>query len=257
MTIKKSNQPARYLGLSIATLFAVVIGGCGGPSGSEGFDITEIVLPTDTLLNLNCPEVGVYPEQCVLEDPENPYVTAATPEFDVNNPDALIKFDLANEIPVGPTGAKARFYLWATALARRDFGENQFYTALALHELYTAAGDPIIREQALKAYRSVWDNFFDDDTVFECCGEFFPFPRDDVGFGFPLKELVLENLLRARDFRPTGYPDGFTPLIPDDPSTVNNDPGLIELESLDVITEWGYLQICTADRDCRVEKIDF
>jgi hypothetical protein len=74
---------------------------------------------------------------------------------------------LFNSIPPGPTGAKARFYFWATALARRPSGENQFYTALALHELFDAnsnvlSKDELVRAQALKAYRS--DNLFRTDA---------------------------------------------------------------------------------------------
>ena len=225
-----------------------------GP-GCEATD-TCIVLPTDTLLNLNCPDVGIFIEQCVLEDPENPFINAGTAEFNVNDPDAETKFDLFNEIPKGPTGAKARFYLWATALARRASGENQYYTALALHELYTAAGDPIIRDQALKAYRSVWDNFFGSVTVFECCGEFFPFEREDTAFAIPLNELTLERLVRAAETPDAAYPNGYTPLIPDDPDSLGNDAGLIELETQEVILEWGYNYRCTgsgSDRLCVVQ----
>ena len=152
------------------------------------------------------------------------------------------------------------FYLWATALARRGSGENQYYTALALHELYTAAGDPIIREQAKRAYRNVLDNFFSSVTVFECCGEFFPFPREDTAFAFPLNELVLERLVRAQETTPEGYPGGYTPLYPDDPDTVNNDPGLIELETAEAITEWGYVYRCAGsgeDRTCFVSVAEF
>jgi len=76
-------------------------------------------------------------------------------------------------LPPGPSGAKARFYLWATALARRPSGENQYYTAKALHELFDAnsnvlSTDELAREQALKAYKSVLDNFWGSVTFFEC-----------------------------------------------------------------------------------------
>jgi len=220
------------------------------PDGTVNEDIVpegKIVLPTDTLLNLYCADVGITIDPCVLDDPENPYRQTATREFDVNDPDAETKFALFLDIPPGPTGAKARFYLWATALARRPSGENQYYTAVALHELFTAAGDPIIREQALKAYRSVWDNFFGSVTVFECCGEFFPFPRDDTAFAFPLNELVLEALVRAAEFPDAAYPGGYTPLIPENYQDLNGDAGLIELETQEVITSWGYVYRCPDD----------
>ena len=246
---KRNEKLARRIGLQAGSLLIVGAGlvGCGGPSSSDGVVANEIPLPTDTLLNLACADVGINLEQCVLDDPENPFRGTATREFDANDPDAETKFDLAVNIPAGPAGAKSRFYLWATAQARAPKGENQYFTALALHELYTVNDDPIIREQALRAYRSVWENFFGSVTVFECCGTFFPFPREDIGIATPLNEEVLERLLRAAEFVDDQgfYPNGFEPLIPDDPDSVNRDPGLIFLETLDVITSWGFNFTCT------------
>jgi hypothetical protein len=195
-------------------LCVLAASGCDGRSNSDGLVINQIVLPTDTLLNLACAEVGINDEGCVLDDPENPFAFVPIPEFDVNNPDAETKFDLASRIPAGPTGAKARFYLWATALARRPSGENQYYTALALHELFDANQDPLIQEQALKAYRSVLDNFFGSVTFFECCG----------GISFPatLNERVADNLYRTQA-------TGFRRLVPGDPLNV-----------LSLFGEWGF-----------------
>ena len=150
---------AKVLAPLFLALAAVFVSGCESPKDSDGNDFNAILLPTDLVLNLACADAGVGFETCVLEDPENPYALVATPEFNVNNPGGFTKFDLASAIPNGPTGAKARYYLWATALARFPSGENQWYTAQALHELWDAAGDPLIQNQALKAYRSVLDNF--------------------------------------------------------------------------------------------------
>jgi len=198
----------------ILSLCVLAASGCDGRSNSDGLVINQIVLPTDTLLNLACADVGIGDETCVLQDPENPFAFVPIPEFDVNNPDAETKFELANRIPAGPTGAKARFYLWATALARRPSGENQYYTALALHELFDANQDPLIQTQALNAYRSVLDNFFGSVTFFECCG----------GISFPatLNERVADNLYRTQA---TGY----RRLVPGDPLNV-----------LSLFGEWGY-----------------
>lgn len=227
------------LGVSMLTL-----AGCGGPSSGSGQvigtvedledntnpdgtvdeDIVtdgKIVLPSDTLLNLYCADVGIAADTCVLEDPENPYRETATREFDPNNPDADTKFELANALPAGPTGAKARFYLWATAQARFPRGENQYYTALALHELFTAAGDPIIQAQALKAYRSVLDNFFGSVTFFECCADQDP-DNQPVPFSGRLNKLTADNLYRTSA---TNY----ARLIPGGP-----------ILTLAVISDWGY-----------------
>ncbi len=213
---RKVARPTLFKSLTLAVMSLAVLSACEGPStaGGDGTVINAIVLPTDTLLNLACINVGINGEQCVLSDPENPYITVATTEFNVNSADAETKFDLANNIPGGPTGAKARFYLWATALARFPSGENQWYTARALHELFDANSDPLIQEQALKAYRSNLDNFFGSVTFFECCG--------GVSFSVNLNEQVADDLYRTDS-------TGFVRLIPGDP-----------LNAQSLLAEWGY-----------------
>jgi len=209
------NRPtAKQFTLVALVLSLFAIGGCEGPSDGEGQQINAIVLPTDTLLNLACADAGIGFELCILGDPENPFAQVATPEFNVNNPDAATKFELANNIPAGPTGAKARFYLWATALARFPSGENQWYTARALHELYDANSDTLIQEQALRAYRSVLDNFWGSVTFFTCCG--------GVSFSVNLNEQTADDLYRTDS-------TGFVRLIPGDP-----------LNAQSVMAEWGY-----------------
>jgi hypothetical protein len=198
----------------LAALVLLSATGCDGRDDSDGVVINQILLPTDTLLNLACADVAIGAERCVLQDPENPFAFVPIPEFDVNNPNAETKFDLANKIPAGPTGAKARFYLWATALARRPSGENQWLTARALHELYNANSDPLIQAQALRAYRSVLDNFFGSVTFFECCG--------GVSFPGTLNELVADDLYRTAA-------TGFVRLVPGDPLNV-----------LSLLGQWGY-----------------
>ncbi|MFU8896759.1 MAG: hypothetical protein ACNA8J_10260 [Gammaproteobacteria bacterium] len=216
---KQSNRMARALRLPgqavvLLALSLLAVSGCDGRSSSDGQVINQILLPTDTLLNLGCADVGIAAETCVLEDPENPFAFVATPEFDVNNPDGPSKFDLANNIPPGPEGAKARFYLWATALARRPSGENQWYTARALHELYDANSDPLIRDQALRAYRALLDNFFGSVTFFQL--------PSGVAFPATLNERVADDLYRTDA-------TGFRRLVPGDPVNV-----------LSLLGEWGY-----------------
>lgn len=211
---QETHQAGRKGLMMLLGLAVLLTSGCEGPSSDDGTVINEIVLPTDTLLNLACENVGIKDEPCVLDDPENPFLFVATREFNVNDPDAETKFELANRIPAGPTGAKARFYLWATALARFPSGENQWYTARALHELWDAASDPIIQTQALKAYRSNLDNFFGSVTFFECCG--------GVSFSATLNELVADDLYRTEA---TGYA-----------RLVSGPP----LNVLSLISEWGY-----------------
>ena len=232
--------------LGAVTLF---VAGCGGGERDEndGELFNSILLPTDVVLNLYCEDVGVFPEDCVLEDPENPYANTVIIEFNVNDPDATNKFDLYDAIPSGPSGAKARFYLWATALARFPSGENQYYTALHLHELFDAnsnvlSTDELAREQALKAYRSVLDNFFGSVTIFECaeCGPISDgeFPQNAV----PLNERVADHLYR------TESTDYVTPIAPSGLlRLVSGSPVLVQ----ELFVDWGYsYQPCTDLPDC-------
>ena len=225
---KKSRQARnRSAFLAMLGMAALATSGCSeGTEDRDGENINAIVLPTDVVLDLHCENVGVFPETCVLEDPSNPFINVPIIEFDVNNPGAENKFELFNSIPPGPTGAKARFYFWATALARRGWGENQFYTALALHELFDAnsnvlSKDELVREQALKAYRSVLDNFFGSVTVFTCCPAASP-DGEPVPFPVPLNELTADNLFRTDA-------TGFLRLVEGDPILV-----------LSLLLDWGY-----------------
>ena len=211
---QNKRQVAAKIAIVALAFGGLMIGGCKSPSEGDGVIINDVLLPVDTLLNLACADAGVGFEQCVLNDPENPFALVATPEYNVNNPDARTKFDLADDIPAGSDGAKARFYLWATALARFPSGENQWYTARALHELYHYNSDDLIREQALKAYRSMWDNFWGSVTFFECCG--------GVSFSNNLNELTADDLYRTDA-------TGFRRLVPGAP-----------LNTLSLISEWGY-----------------
>ena len=203
--------------------FAAGLAGCDGPGDNDGTVISNIQLPTDVVLDLYCENVGIFPQPCVLDDPQNPYATTPIiePGLDAMNAN---KFELFDAIPPGPEGAKARFYLWATALANFPSGENQFGVANALHELWDVNGDPLIQEQALKAYRSQLDNFFGTVTVFTCCEVLRP-PDDDRGpipFPVGLNELTADSLYRTDA---TGYR-----------RLVEGDPLLV----IELLLEWGY-----------------
>ena len=245
------TQPAVFKHLFIGLLVgaALLVAGCAGERDeNDGTVINSIVLPTDVVLNLFCADVGIGGETCVLDDPENPFAGTYIPEFEDNaDPD---KFAIANTIPAGPSGAKARFYFWATALAQRQSGENQYRTALALHELYTANSnvdfvDELIQEHALKAYRSVLDNFFGSVIVFKCF-ECAPVPGSDPedpdypDFTVGLNERVADHLYRTMSTATDVYPDGLRRLVPGDPILVR-----------DLFVDWGYsYQPCTDLPEC-------
>ena len=137
-----------------------------------------VELPIDSILNFRCEDEGIYLEPCVLDNPENPYAKVAVTEDN--------KFDLSDEAP----SAKSRYYLWATALAKGAGipGENQYYTALSLHEVFAESASPTTRDQAKKAYRSVLDNYFLAPTFFG------PFTQEQTYFAVLVKDLVGQNL---------------------------------------------------------------
>lgn len=164
----------------------------------------NVILPTDSALKLFCPDAGIADEPCILDDPDNPY--ALTPVTDDT------KFDLSDAAP----SAKARFYVWATAQAISPRGENQFNVGAALHEMFSESGSELAREQALKAYRSVLDNYFFSATFFEA--DFLPPP--DIFFPFPVRKLVGQNMVSPS-----------TPLLP-----LFDQP----IQALEQFGQWGY-----------------
>lgn len=222
---RKQANPAVFKSavILLAGLFAMVTSGCEERTPSDGVAIDRIVLPTDLLLNLACENAGIFNETCVLADSANPFRNVATFEFDVNNPEGPSKFELFEEIPAGPTGAKARFYLFASALARRQSGENQWYTARALHELYSYNNDDVIRQQALKAYRSNLDNFYGSAVFF-----------DVFGFGIPasLNEQVACDIVRP----PVDNFIQYAEIVPGTGTNPVND-----LDKLQLFGEWGFI----------------
>lgn len=170
----KMNRNAHFKvqglwGLLATLLLVMALSSCGVDE-SDGEERNIVTLPTDDTqpFNFHCADMGVYPNTCVLDDSDNPYSRSIVSED--------TKFDLDADAP----SATARFYLWATALARGAGapGENQFYAALNLHRMWAASNSELTRLQALKAYRSYLDNFFGSSTFFEIpvdSGDFFPF----------------------------------------------------------------------------------
>jgi hypothetical protein len=204
MKISNRRQSLKTgVSLLIAVLGSVVITACSDIEGGDVVDQTS--LPVDSNINLYCEDAGIFPDPCILDDPANPYARANVSEE--------TKFELNDGAP----SAKSRFYLWATILARNPSGENQYYTALSLHEVYSETASPVIQAQTKKAYRSVLDNFFESATFFVV-----PVTEGDVAFATPLKDRVGANL-----YQPT------------DASLVSlyTDP----IFALEEMSQWGYI----------------
>ena len=204
MKISNRRQSLKTgVSLLIAVLGSLVVAACSDIEGGDVVDETS--LPLDSKIDLYCEDAGVFPDPCILDDPANPYARANVSE--------QTKFDLNDGAP----SAKSRFYLWATMLARNPSGENQYYTALSLHEVYSETASPVIQAQTRKAYRSVLDNFFESATFFVI-----PVTQGEVAFATPLKDSAGANL-----YQPT------------DASLVSlyTDP----IFALEEMSQWGYI----------------
>ncbi len=109
----------------------------------------------------------------------------------------------SKQIPDGPEYAKARFYFWATALARRGSGENQYLhrtwpcMSYGAQASMNGFGSPNAQEQAIKAYRSVLDNYFGSVTFFTTC-DFLPCPPNPETF----YSIIVSDLTGQELFNP-------------------------------------------------------
>ena len=184
------------------SLTAVFLVGCDGDSGADSGQVVNYVeLPTDEFTSLYCEDIGVGEENCVLYDPVNPYANASVTD--------ITKWDLAADAP----SFKSKFYLWATALVNNPQGENQFYTADSLHNIFREEGSVLAQEQAKKGYRSVLDNFYGSVTF--------------TGPESAQTENLLRNWVADRLVNPTAIG---LPQLYDDQS--------LAIQALD---DWGYL----------------
>jgi len=206
---------ARLLMLVALSAPLLLATGCGQSDGG-GSVVTEIELPTDDTkpFKLRCNNVGLYQNTCVLDDPNNPYARSAITEDN--------KFDIDDEAP----SATAKFYLWATALAvgAGAPGENQFYVALNLQRMWASSNSDQTRQQALRAYQSYLDHYFDSVTYFEI-------PSDSGEYyAFSLNEFTGEMLFDPADLTNT-YTSArlFSP-----------DPVVNRAMANQAVADWGY-----------------
>ena len=132
--------------MSILAFSAVVFMGCANddPAYYYGVDLSEVELE---LYSLN---EGLYPHVDVLDNPSNLFASTYSQS-------------LRWEIESHGTPA-AKFYLWATMLAKEPIGENQFYTASALEQLYRLQDVdrdmmPTVWRMAIERYQAVLDHF--------------------------------------------------------------------------------------------------
>ncbi len=221
--------------LALLGSLALFIAGCGKDSGDG--DITNTLdLPLgELILDLYCEDFGLFTNTCVLDDPDNPYV-----QVNINNEN---RFTLNDELNAAVAAdplletediLKTRVYFWATALAKNSNGENQIQTAKAMYALANRSCSDLIRDQALRAYRSVLDNYFNSETFFATDDFGAPFPN--VFYPYPLKLVAVDELrngIGAAD--PSCGGSGYSRFFFDP------DPGRNNFVARVKLREWGYI----------------
>ena len=193
------------LTIFVFILLIIFLSGC---DPKDGTILTEIEVPLGYELNLFSENEGIHPDTSVLDNPENPYADASINMENV--------WDFSAECP----SAKARFYLWATILAKIPIGKYQYFTAKSLHELYTAGGanpSQNAKEQAKKAYRATLDHFFNSVTWWQA-----EWITEETYYAVLLRNLVAQSLY--------------------DPSNMNLSPLYSDpVQALADMSEWGYV----------------
>jgi len=146
------NLHIKYL-LAVSLILGAACG--DAPEFREGFDLDEVTF------EFFDPSEGVFPSTVTLSNPNNPFR-----QFSVGS---VTKFTI--ETSGSNAGA---FYAWATVLAREATGENQFFAAQNLSEIYineeVAREDrERVRQLAIAGFQSVLDNF-PDARLFNASG---------------------------------------------------------------------------------------
>jgi len=138
---------------------ALLAAACGGDNEQYRFGFNT----TGIQFELFNETEGIYPSEVTLDNPRNPFREFAIGED--------TKFDILDD-----GGNAAAFYAWATVLANQPTGENQFYTATKLRDIFLANEVPqqdrqIVRQMAIEGFQRVLD-CFPDSVFFDVTGTF-------------------------------------------------------------------------------------
>ena len=132
---------------------------CGGDSEEYrfGFNTTGIEF---VFFNI---DEGIFPSKVTLTNPNNPFR-----EYAIGS---VTKFDILDD-----GGNAAAFYAWAVVLAGEPTGENQYYAATKLRDIFLSdevAEDDreIVRDMAIEGFQRVLDCFPDSES-FDVTGTF-------------------------------------------------------------------------------------
>lgn len=163
---------------SACSALALILMGCAEPGVfRRGVNLNALEFEVQDLT------FGVHPSQVALVHPDNPFV------------DASVEMKWEVESTMGPI---PRAYIWATMLAREPIGENQFYAANALGDIYrlglTDDSDLIyVREMAIAGFQQVLDSF-PDSLTYDASGR----------IGYPVPPLAYDGIL-ALGGTPVGW----------------------------------------------------
>ncbi|MBT8470175.1 MAG: hypothetical protein KJN97_15625 [Deltaproteobacteria bacterium] len=138
--------------------FLLVVAACGDDGAYEfGFNTTGIQF------ELFDPTEGIHPSKVTLNNPRNPFR-----EFGVSDDQ---KFAIS-----GDGGNAGAFYSWATILAKIPIGENQFFAAVKLRDIYESnevadEDRETVRQMAVNGFQAVLD-CFPESLLFDATGTF-------------------------------------------------------------------------------------
>ena len=125
----------------------ILLVGCAPKEGEWrlGDDLTDVRFVPWT------EDVGVFPDESILGDPNNPFAGNLDPNSD-------IKWELQD------SGCDRAVYSWATALAVQPTGEHQFYTASCMQALYDGGRVDdedlfLVYTLAVRGYEQVLESF--------------------------------------------------------------------------------------------------
>ena len=146
-----------YIKFSLLGLVLVAVACGDDPEYEFGFNTTGIEF------ELFDPTEGIHPSKVTLNNPHNPFR-----EFGVSDD---TKFQI-----LGDGGNAGAFYAWATVLADIPIGENQYFTAVKLRDMYqsneVAEEDrETVRQMAVDGFQAVLD-CFPESVLFDPTGTF-------------------------------------------------------------------------------------
>ena len=106
---------------------------------------------------------GIFPSRVTLQNPNNPFRESGVSED--------TRFDI-----LGNGGNAGAFYAWATLLTSIPIGENQYFTATKLRDIYLSnevaeEDQETVRQMAVNAFQAVLD-CFPDSILFDATGTF-------------------------------------------------------------------------------------